>query len=136
MVNKLVHLDADSETTKESSVVPNDFSLYVGKPLTDAEKLSALEDHFKPGKEDFLVKLLQKSVSEYAIFKIFLGGMPPDPLAIAYFTCWLLFAQHGSQALFLLDSKLVTKISRATYVCTGVWGRVNVPQTVSGVRRM
>ena len=50
MVNKLVHLDADSETTKESSVVPNDFSLYVGKALTDAEKLSALEDHCKPGK--------------------------------------------------------------------------------------
>ena len=25
MVNKLVHLDADSETTKESSVVPNEF---------------------------------------------------------------------------------------------------------------
>ena len=50
MVNKLVHLNADSETTKESSVVPNDFSLYVGKPLTDAEKLSALEDHFKPEK--------------------------------------------------------------------------------------
>ena len=24
MVNKLVHLDADSETTKESSMVPND----------------------------------------------------------------------------------------------------------------
>ena len=43
MVNKLVHLDADSETTKESSVVHNDFSLYVGKPLIDAEKLSALE---------------------------------------------------------------------------------------------
>ena len=38
MVNKLVHLDADSETTKEFSVVPNDFSLYVGKPLTDAIK--------------------------------------------------------------------------------------------------
>ena len=50
MVNKLVHLDADFETTKESSVVPNDFSLHVGKPLTDAEKLSALEDHCKPGK--------------------------------------------------------------------------------------
>ena len=44
MVNKLV------QTTKESSVVPNDFSLYVGKPLTEAEKLSALEDHCKPGK--------------------------------------------------------------------------------------
>ena len=39
MMNKLVHLGADSETTKESSVVPNDFSLYVGKPLIDAEKL-------------------------------------------------------------------------------------------------
>ena len=38
MMNKLVHLDADSETKKESSVVPNDFSLYVGKPLTNAEK--------------------------------------------------------------------------------------------------
>ena len=39
-----------TQTTKKSFVVPNDFSLYVGKPLTDAEKLSALEDHFKPGK--------------------------------------------------------------------------------------
>ena len=50
MVNKLVHLDDESETTEESSVVPNDFSLYVRKSLTDTEKLSALEDHFKPGK--------------------------------------------------------------------------------------
>ena len=49
--------------------------------------------------EDFLVKLPQKSVSEHTIFKIFLGGMPPDPLAIACFACWLCFAQHGSQAL-------------------------------------
>ena len=49
-MNKLVNLDADSETTKKFSVVPNDFYLYVGKPLTDAEKLSALKDHFKPGK--------------------------------------------------------------------------------------
>ena len=31
-------------------MVPNDFYLYVDKPLTDAEKLSAIEDHFKPGK--------------------------------------------------------------------------------------
>ena len=28
--------------------------------------------------KDFLVKLPRKSVSEYAIFKIFLGGIPPD----------------------------------------------------------
>ena len=28
--------------------------------------------------EDFLVKLPRKSASEYAIFKIFLGGMPLD----------------------------------------------------------
>ena len=48
-MNKLVHLDADSETTKKFSVVPNDFYLYVGKPLINAEKLSAIED-FKPGK--------------------------------------------------------------------------------------
>ena len=45
-----MHLDADFEITKEFSVVPNDFYLYVGKPLTDAGKLSALEDYFKPGK--------------------------------------------------------------------------------------
>ena len=42
MVNKLVHLDDESETIEESSVVPNDFPLYVGKSLTDTEKLSAL----------------------------------------------------------------------------------------------
>ena len=42
--------------------------------------------------EDFLVKLSRKSVSEYAVFKNFLGGMPPDPPSN--------FAQHGSQALF------------------------------------
>ena len=29
--------------------------------------------------EDFHIKLPLKSVWEYAIFKIFLGGMPPDP---------------------------------------------------------
>ena len=39
--------------------------------------------------------------------------MPPDPLAIACFACWLCFAQHTSQAL---SWKLVTKISRAAYV--------------------
>ena len=37
MVNKLVHLDDESETTEESSVLPNDFSLYVGKLLIDTE---------------------------------------------------------------------------------------------------
>ena len=25
----------------------------------------------------------------YLFFKIFLGGMPPDPLALACFACWL-----------------------------------------------
>ena len=43
----------------------------------------------------FLVKLPPKSISEHVIFKIFLGGMPPDPLALACFTCWLCFAQHS-----------------------------------------
>ena len=61
---------------------------------------------------DFLVNLPLKSVSEHAIFKIFLGGMPPDPLAIACFACWLCFAQHTRQAS---SWKLVTKISRAAY---------------------
>lgn len=34
----------------QPEILPNDFSLYVGKTLTDSEKLSALEDHFKPHK--------------------------------------------------------------------------------------
>ena len=38
----MVHLDDESETAEES-VLPNDFSLYVGKSLTDTEKLSALD---------------------------------------------------------------------------------------------
>ena len=29
----------------------------------------------------FSVKLYSESISVYQIFKIFLGGMPPDPLA-------------------------------------------------------
>ena len=32
--------------------------------------------------EEFLVELPPKSVLEHTIFKIFLGGMPPDSLAI------------------------------------------------------
>ena len=48
----------DTETTLEASVVPNDFSLFVGKVLTDAEKLLALENHFKPEKNlDFRSKI-------------------------------------------------------------------------------
>ena len=42
----------------------------------------------------FLVKIPPESISEYLIFKNFLGGMSPDPLVIACFTCWLCFAQH------------------------------------------
>ena len=74
------------ETTKESSVVPNDFSLYVGKPLTDADEV---------------LKNCHKNQSQSIQFsKFFWGGMPQTPLAIACFACWLCFAQHGSQAIF------------------------------------
>ena len=34
----------------QSHSVANDFDLFVGKSLTDADKLSALENHFKPSK--------------------------------------------------------------------------------------
>ena len=33
------------------------------------------------------------SISEHLFFKIFLGGMPPDPLALACYACCLCFAQ-------------------------------------------
>ena len=49
-MNKLVHLGADSETTKEFSMVSNDFFIRTYVVLTDTKKLLALEDHFKPGK--------------------------------------------------------------------------------------
>ena len=45
-----MHSYDESETTKESSVVLNEFSLYAGKILTDTEKLLALKDHSKLGK--------------------------------------------------------------------------------------
>jgi len=32
------------------STVPNDFDLYICKTLPDAERLSALQNHFKSGK--------------------------------------------------------------------------------------
>ena len=43
------------------------------------------------------------SVFWYLFFKIFLGGMPPDPLALACFACWVCFAHlhHQKGPLFL-----------------------------------
>ena len=37
------------------------------------------------------VKNATRSISEYPFFKIFLGGMPPDPLAFACFACNVLY---------------------------------------------
>lgn len=40
----------DDSGPSQPEVLSNDFSLYIGKTLTDSEKLSALEDHFQPHK--------------------------------------------------------------------------------------
>ena len=40
-------------------------------------------------------KMPSHAISEHVIFKISWGGMPPDPLVIACFACWLCFAQQS-----------------------------------------
>ena len=39
---------------------------------------------------NILTKIASDSISEHLFFKIFLGGMPPDPLALAYYACCMI----------------------------------------------
>ena len=62
-------------------------------------KISHLARHFA-------CKICWDSISEHLFFKNFLGGMPPDPLALASYTCWLCFTQLHTQLSTIQNTTL------------------------------
>ena len=56
-----------------------------------------------------VAEMSPNSVFWYLFFKIFLGGMPPVPLALACFACWVCFAHlHHQKGPLFLEKNLPT----------------------------
>ena len=56
-----------------------------------------------------VAEMSPNSVFWYLFFKNFLGGMPPDPLALACFACWVCFAHlHHQKGPLFLEKNLPT----------------------------